>query len=348
MRVFVPNYSFKNKNKPEPPCQQASNQPHSCASPQQRLQEGEIAQQSIDSKVSPGELANNNDRTEQLQKQVQKKTSSNNTNEEATSPSISHKTSNHNQGINTVHPDCPNFVPHRSLLSDKDSRENNIFSDPATNLAFSQTIYSGINSHSSLQPTNHQLKHRSSASPSKAANNLPDEISDEPKQNQHLKKHKLDHQGNQNHHHIKKKLSPCAAESSPSTPLVMGLERYSNGKDPSGNQKRGKNNHHSGYRLRGMGVELHSDYEQKHSTNYSSGLNEVPDNYSFQKALKKRGLEEIAQEGDGNCLFRAVSWQVYGDSDSHMDVRRRCMDFMVRAIPELLNCSYFYQVFPRF
>jgi len=48
----------------------------------------------------------------------------------------------------------------------------------------------------------------------------------------------------------------------------------------------------------------------------------------FSEALKKRGLEEVEQEGDGNCLFRAVSLQVYGDSDAHMDVRRRCMDFM--------------------
>jgi hypothetical protein len=51
---------------------------------------------------------------------------------------------------------------------------------------------------------------------------------------------------------------------------------------------------------------------------------------SFILALKKRGLEVVEQEGDGNCLFRAVSLQVYGDSDSHMDVRRRCLDFMAK------------------
>jgi len=50
---------------------------------------------------------------------------------------------------------------------------------------------------------------------------------------------------------------------------------------------------------------------------------------AFQKALSEKGLEEVEQEGDGNCLFRAVGLQVYGDSDSHMEVRRRCMDFMV-------------------
>jgi hypothetical protein len=52
---------------------------------------------------------------------------------------------------------------------------------------------------------------------------------------------------------------------------------------------------------------------------------------SFIKTMKERGLEVVEQEGDGNCLFRAVSLQVYGDTDSHMDVRRRCLDFMVSA-----------------
>jgi len=50
----------------------------------------------------------------------------------------------------------------------------------------------------------------------------------------------------------------------------------------------------------------------------------------FRAALKKRGLEMVEQEGDGNCLFRAVSLQVYGDSEVHMDVRRRCLDFMAK------------------
>ena len=49
----------------------------------------------------------------------------------------------------------------------------------------------------------------------------------------------------------------------------------------------------------------------------------------FLVALKKRGLELREQEGDGNCLFRAVSLQVYGDPSMHEDVRKQCLDFMV-------------------
>lgn len=32
---------------------------------------------------------------------------------------------------------------------------------------------------------------------------------------------------------------------------------------------------------------------------------------------------------DGNCLFRAVADQVYGDSESYDLTRQMCMDYMV-------------------
>ena len=55
------------------------------------------------------------------------------------------------------------------------------------------------------------------------------------------------------------------------------------------------------------------------------------DTLLFARELKQqRGLEIREQDGDGNCLFRAVSLQVYGDSSMHGQVRKQCMDFMVR------------------
>lgn len=50
---------------------------------------------------------------------------------------------------------------------------------------------------------------------------------------------------------------------------------------------------------------------------------------AFEAALKTRGLEVQEQDGDGNCLFRAISLQVYGDGSMHEEIRKRCMDFMV-------------------
>jgi hypothetical protein len=39
-------------------------------------------------------------------------------------------------------------------------------------------------------------------------------------------------------------------------------------------------------------------------------------------------LDVAAVDEDGNCLFRVVSLQVYGDASAHAEVRRRCLDYM--------------------
>ena len=39
-------------------------------------------------------------------------------------------------------------------------------------------------------------------------------------------------------------------------------------------------------------------------------------------------LEITPMQGDGNCLFRAISLQVYGSEDMHCTVRKQCLDFM--------------------
>ena len=52
----------------------------------------------------------------------------------------------------------------------------------------------------------------------------------------------------------------------------------------------------------------------------------------YGRALRNKGLRVVPVEGDGNCLFRSVSHQVYGDDSHHRLVRARCMDYMeVRA-----------------
>ena len=51
------------------------------------------------------------------------------------------------------------------------------------------------------------------------------------------------------------------------------------------------------------------------------------------ETLAKKGLELVPQEGDGNCLIRAVALQVYGDASLHPEVRQRCLDFMQADAP---------------
>lgn len=68
----------------------------------------------------------------------------------------------------------------------------------------------------------------------------------------------------------------------------------------------------------------------RHSSRLNDDLPSSPEaDVDFAVVLKKQGLEIREQAGDGNCLFRAVSLQVYGDPSMHMDVRKQCMDHMV-------------------
>lgn len=43
-------------------------------------------------------------------------------------------------------------------------------------------------------------------------------------------------------------------------------------------------------------------------------------------------LDVTQVDGDGNCLFRAVSLQVYGDAGMHTEVRCQCLSFMEREV----------------
>lgn len=52
---------------------------------------------------------------------------------------------------------------------------------------------------------------------------------------------------------------------------------------------------------------------------------------SYAHALRTShtpSLEITPMQGDGNCLFRAISLQVYGSEDMHPTVRTQCLDFM--------------------
>ena len=45
-------------------------------------------------------------------------------------------------------------------------------------------------------------------------------------------------------------------------------------------------------------------------------------------ALASQGLSIVKVKGDGNCLFRSVSHQIYGDDRFHAIVRAKCVDYM--------------------
>ena len=49
---------------------------------------------------------------------------------------------------------------------------------------------------------------------------------------------------------------------------------------------------------------------------------------ALKTRLKRQGLEIKKMLGDGNCLFRAVSTQIYGDADWHGDIRKHVVKYL--------------------
>lgn len=50
--------------------------------------------------------------------------------------------------------------------------------------------------------------------------------------------------------------------------------------------------------------------------------------HHYIDALRRENMEVHPVEGDGNCMFRAVAHQVYGDDRFHSLIREKCMDYM--------------------
>jgi hypothetical protein len=68
--------------------------------------------------------------------------------------------------------------------------------------------------------------------------------------------------------------------------------------------------------------------------NRTRQISESSDRYNqYITALKYQSLRVEAMSGDGNCLFRSVAHQIYGDEEFHDVVRQKCMDYMEAEAP---------------
>ena len=60
-----------------------------------------------------------------------------------------------------------------------------------------------------------------------------------------------------------------------------------------------------------------------------STLNEHVSNFeAYRNALKRERYDIVSCHGDGNCLFRSISHQVYGTENHHLLIRRKCVEYM--------------------
>ena len=61
-----------------------------------------------------------------------------------------------------------------------------------------------------------------------------------------------------------------------------------------------------------------------------SGDSEASADAVFRDAMRRKGLSVVDVEPDGNCLFRSVSHQIFGDVERHYPVRKACVEHMSR------------------
>lgn len=67
-------------------------------------------------------------------------------------------------------------------------------------------------------------------------------------------------------------------------------------------------------------------------------ITQLSDKYhNYILGLERLKLTVFSVSGDGNCLFRSVAHQIYGDDSYHLLVREKCMDYME------VNSSFFSQ-----
>jgi OTU-like cysteine protease len=54
---------------------------------------------------------------------------------------------------------------------------------------------------------------------------------------------------------------------------------------------------------------------------------------SYENGLRERyGLRVVASNGDGNCLYRSIAQQVYGNQNLHKIVRQAVVDLVVADV----------------
>ena len=51
-------------------------------------------------------------------------------------------------------------------------------------------------------------------------------------------------------------------------------------------------------------------------------------NFVFNSRLRRYGLRAQEVGGNGNCLFRAIAYQIYGDVNRHLEIRRTGVQYL--------------------
>ena len=69
--------------------------------------------------------------------------------------------------------------------------------------------------------------------------------------------------------------------------------------------------------------------KKQQNTTHTRLISEQSSEYGhYISGLQRHSLHVVSVAGDGNCLFRSVAHQLYGNDELHTVVRQQCMDYM--------------------
>jgi len=66
----------------------------------------------------------------------------------------------------------------------------------------------------------------------------------------------------------------------------------------------------------------------------------------FENELRRvKNLEVRRMAEDGNCLFRSIADQIYGDAEMYSETRQMCIDYMV-VCSKYVHIQYLHDMEP--
>ena len=107
----------------------------------------------------------------------------------------------------------------------------------------------------------------------------------------------------------------------------MARKRKNNNSTNKGGGGKQNSNNHQGENNQRRASTRKKKKNYRNGNNYQSGV----DDYKLRESVERDGMSIIDMHSDGNCLFRSLSDQLFGDyGEDHETVRSEICDFMER------------------
>jgi OTU domain-containing protein 5 len=108
-----------------------------------------------------------------------------------------------------------------------------------------------------------------------------------------------------------------------------GVKRWRVPDLPDNSRNENINNRHNMNNQNSSSIAESKSSSQSNAITHTRQISEFSDRFNhYIMSLQQQHLAIYSVEGDGNCLFRSIAHQIYGNQEYHHIVRDKCMDYM--------------------